>query len=180
MIVQLKDCVYALKSLHSEFDFIFLFDHTNGQNRLQPDGLNVNKIGIKYGGSQSIMRKCKITKKHFGPYHTPISKLQQGMMQFMQFTKEDEGPCNLSPKKRLKQRLDDHTSNKIHTKDFKCADLIKHLKASGYPREPKGNKNKLQQLAIEHRLPIKYHTPKPKKSVTANRNEPFKSSTKED
>ena len=99
MMTQLEDCVDALQTMYPEFDHVFLFNHSNGHDRLQPDGLSINKIGIRFGGTQPMMRSSKITKDLLGPFHTPISKLQPGMEQMMQFSINDKGPCNLSPKK---------------------------------------------------------------------------------
>ena len=71
MVVQLEDCIDVLKVQFPEFDFVFLVDHSNGHDRLQPDGLNINKISVRYGGKQPKMRDTKLTSSSlFGPYHT--------------------------------------------------------------------------------------------------------------
>ena len=38
MIIQFKDCIDVVMTLHSEFNFIFLFDHSCGHDRQRPDG----------------------------------------------------------------------------------------------------------------------------------------------
>ena len=59
MVIQLEDCVDVLKTAYPDFQFLFLFDHSNGHNRYRPNGLNINKISIKFGGKQL---KCVIPK----------------------------------------------------------------------------------------------------------------------
>ena len=53
MVTQLEGCVYVLQSMYPEFDHVFLFNHLNRHDRLQPNGLNINKIGIRFGVKQS-------------------------------------------------------------------------------------------------------------------------------
>jgi hypothetical protein len=40
IVLQMEDCVDCLQVLYPMFDFVFLFDHSNGHNRMKPDGLN--------------------------------------------------------------------------------------------------------------------------------------------
>ena len=97
MVLQLEDCIDVLKWAYPDFDFIFLFDHSNGHDRFQPDGLNMKKVSSKYGGKQPVMRSSLLSSKDFfGPYHTPSYPLQVGYTQLMQFTENDPGPCYLS------------------------------------------------------------------------------------
>ena len=42
MVIQLEDCIDVLKVQFPDFDVVVLVDHSNGRNRLQPDGLNMN------------------------------------------------------------------------------------------------------------------------------------------
>jgi hypothetical protein len=44
MIIQLKDCIDVIKTLHPEIDFIFLFYHSCGHDRQRPDGLSVPNV----------------------------------------------------------------------------------------------------------------------------------------
>ena len=47
MILQLEDCVDCLKAINNEkYDYLFLFDHSNGHDRLRPDGLSEKKTKI--------------------------------------------------------------------------------------------------------------------------------------
>ena len=44
MCLQFEDVVDVLKELFPHFDFLFLFDHSNGHDMLRPDGLSITKI----------------------------------------------------------------------------------------------------------------------------------------
>ena len=155
MVVQMEDVVDILQMQFPEFDFIFLVDHSNGHDRLQPDGLNINKISVKYGGQQPEMRDTRLTSSNlFGPFHTKDHALQIGSVQSMQFSEIDAGPCYLSESERRKKRYD-RTTEKKRTRDIVRADLVKSLIAIGV-KDPKGNRKKLQELAKHHNLPTKY------------------------
>ena len=54
MVIQLEDCIDVLKERFPDFDFDFvvLVDHSISHDRLQPDGLNMNKILVRYGDKQ--------------------------------------------------------------------------------------------------------------------------------
>jgi hypothetical protein len=70
MVLQLEDCLVVLQVLFPTFDFVFLFDHSNGHDCMQPRGLNISKISKNYGGKQPIMRDITINDATcFGPYH---------------------------------------------------------------------------------------------------------------
>ena len=70
MVIQFKDCIDVLKYLHPDFDFVFFFNHSNSHDRLQPDGLSLNKTSVRHSGKQSAMRDSIITKSLLGPFHT--------------------------------------------------------------------------------------------------------------
>ena len=155
MVVQLEDCIDVLHVLHPDFDFIFLFDHSNGHDRLQPDGLNLNRVSVKFGGKQPKMRTSKLTSStFFGPHHTTSSALQLGDSQTMQFSEIDIGPCYLNDKER-EERRNDYDTGKVRVKDVLKSNLVKELKRRGI-KDPRGNKSKLQQLAKDHNVPIKF------------------------
>ena len=81
MVLQLEDCIDCLKSLFPEYDIIFLFDHSNGHDCLQPDGLSITKICKNFGGKQPKMRDTQLTRDCFGPFHDNTYLLQTGMLQ---------------------------------------------------------------------------------------------------
>ena len=84
MVLQLEDCIDVLKITHPEFDFVYLFDHSNGHNRMQPNGLNMNKINVRFAGKQPKMRSSKLETDNFGLFHTAKYALQPGIIEHMQ------------------------------------------------------------------------------------------------
>ena len=66
MVVQLEDCIDVLKMVHPEFDYVFLVDHSNGHDRLQPNSLTRNKLNIGHAGKQPIMHDSVIPKTLLG------------------------------------------------------------------------------------------------------------------
>ena len=82
--VQFKDCIDVFNVLFPNFDFIFLFDHSNGHNNMQPNSLNANKISICFDGKQPHMRDAVIdSPRLLGPFHTSDHELQLGSSQKM-------------------------------------------------------------------------------------------------
>ena len=103
MVEQLEDSVDVLKHVHPTFDFLFLFGHSNGYGHLQPEGLSLTKIVMRYGGIQPRMRENLLTQDGFGPFHTENCLLQTGMKQSIQYLDTDSGPCYFSTKEELKE-----------------------------------------------------------------------------
>jgi hypothetical protein len=88
MVLQLEDTLN-----YPAYDLLFLFDHSNAHDRLQPDGLNINKVNKYYGGKQAMMRDSVLdTAECFGPYHDENYNLQIGSTQRMVYTELDPGP----------------------------------------------------------------------------------------
>ena len=101
LFVQFEDCLDVLKVMYPQFDFVFFLDHSNGHDRLRPNGLNLNKISVRFGGKKPLMRDAVIDDpKLFGPYHDETYKLQLGSVQKMQFDKFDDGPCYMDKYER--------------------------------------------------------------------------------
>lgn len=51
MVLQLEDCVDCLKCLlGNDFDYLFLFDHSNSHDRVAADALNPATISKSFGG----------------------------------------------------------------------------------------------------------------------------------
>ena len=143
MLLQFEDIIDVLKVIYPDFNFIFLFDHSNGHNRMQPNSLNVNKISIRYGGKQPHMRDAVIDDPSLlGPFHTSDYALQLGSTQKMQYTTEDEGPCYLNESERGKQRYD--ICNGIKKCNLTKPSLVAKLKADGV-LNPSGTKKELQE-----------------------------------
>ena len=159
MILQLEDIIDILQHQFPEFDFVFLFDHSNGHDRLQPIGLNLNKISIRFGGKQPIMRESKLNDDElFGPYHSPSDPLQPGMTQSMQFQSTDIGPCYLSIDERVKQQYDIN-SGEIKER-FRSKDELKLSLTQAGILNPVGTRRHLQEQCEQLGLAVKKSIPK--------------------
>ena len=97
MVLQLEGCVDVLKAINGDkFDYCFLFDHSNGHDRLRQDGFNANKINKYFGGKQSKMKDGRIIDKtYLGPYEHG-KKLKIGDTQTMAQAVDQDGPCYMS------------------------------------------------------------------------------------
>jgi hypothetical protein len=61
MVRQLDDCVDVLNTLsQSDYDFLFMLDHSCGHDKKRIDGLIVENMTKYYGGKQAKMRETKI------------------------------------------------------------------------------------------------------------------------
>ena len=113
MVLQIEDCVDVLFHTHPQFDFLFLLDHSNGHDRMRPNGLNLNKLNIRHGGKQPQMRDSILSSSEFGPFHSAsISTLQPGHSQSMVFSSIDSGPCYMTKSEIESNRLDKNTGKK--------------------------------------------------------------------
>ncbi len=95
MSMQFEDVVDCLQVLYPEFDFVFLFNHSQGHGRKRDGALSAMHISRTYGGAQPIMRDSIIiqTEGFLGPY---LPKLKCGDTQSMVFKPEDIGPWYLA------------------------------------------------------------------------------------
>jgi hypothetical protein len=91
MVLQLEDCVDVLKCLYPHYEFLFLFDHSCGHDKQQPNGLNAENMLKNYGGQQSILRSTVIKqeKGYLGPH---ACTLNPGDVQHFIFRDDDDGP----------------------------------------------------------------------------------------
>jgi hypothetical protein len=154
-VLQLEDCVDCLQALFPQFDFLFLFDHSNGHDRTKPDGLSTTRIRKRFGGKQPVMRDSKLTNTDcFGPYHTPNHSLQLNDTQHMVFTETDIGPFYLNLSEREKGKYDVRTGNKVKKYRIK-EDLKQHLKEKGIIN-PSGSLKDIRAQCIALNVPIEY------------------------
>ena len=155
MVTQLEDCIDILTFMFPDFDFVIFLDHSNRHDRMRPNGLNLNKIRIRYGGKQPKMRDTKLEDaSYFGPYHNADYKYQVGDTQSMQFSEHDTGPCYLSQSDALKCKYDVDTG-RTREKEILKYDLIEALKKDGIDN-PCGSKEKLQEMCKNRNLPIRF------------------------
>jgi hypothetical protein len=155
MVLQLKDCVDCLKEFYPTFDFIFLFDHSNGHDRMKPDGLNYRRVRKYFVGKQAKIRSSKLTDKNcFGKYHDASYPLQFGDKQDMVFSETDEGPFYLSREEKEKRKYDKKTG-KTRKRYILKDNLVKMLKDMNI-LNPVGMLKTLQDQCIALNLPITY------------------------
>ena len=91
MSLQVEDVYNILATVYPQFDFLLLLDQSSGHGKMREGALNVNTMGVRWGGCQQNLRETKI--KDVGPYP---SLLKVGDIQKMVFTEEDSGPFYLS------------------------------------------------------------------------------------
>ena len=153
MIVQVEDCRDCLKAIHREaYDYLFLFDHSNGHNKLSPDTLSPTLIRKEFGGKQPHMRPSTMKDNTFlGPYHHP-TKLKQGEIQLMLFQPTDDGPFYMNEKEREERHNDKITGTK--TVNLTKDEMKEQLKLKGI-KTPKGNKKTTKTLHNKLHQPIK-------------------------
>ena len=168
MVLQLEDCVDVLKTINGDrFDYCFLFDHSNGHDRLRPDGLNVNKISKYYGGKQPLMRDTQIADETYLDPYEHDKKLKVGDIQKMSWFEDEEGPyyMNANTKENKKHDKSDGTTREV---DLNMDELVCSLRRIGV--NAKGKRDDLVKLCKNNNLPLKktetiidegwYHKPK--------------------
>jgi hypothetical protein len=77
--------------LYPQYDYLFLFDHSCGHNKQQPNGLNAENMSKLYRGKQSYLHDTTIQQEqgYLGNYsHT----LMPADIQNMMFQPGDDGP----------------------------------------------------------------------------------------
>jgi hypothetical protein len=153
MILQLEDCIDCLKVLYPSFQFCFLFDHSNGHDQMQPNGLNARRVNKNFRGKQPIMCDSVITDPScFGEYHDNTYNLQLNDSQKMNFTADDTGPFYLNETERLAQKYDTDTGKVCKRPILKerLVEMLKEMKMIN----PKGNMKKIQQQCVALDLPV--------------------------
>jgi hypothetical protein len=105
MSIQFEDCVDCLKVVYPHFEFVFLFDHSQGHAKKLTGGLDAYCMNKGYGGAQPIMRESQIKEQdgYIGMYpHT----LNVGDNQSFVFNSGDTGPFWMTPQEQELNRHD--------------------------------------------------------------------------
>ena len=154
MILQVEDCVDCFWALHGgKYNYLFIFDHSNGHDCMASDALSVLSICKNDGGSQPFMKSLVIKDTSFlGPFQHD-QKLQVGDTQKMHFTNTDHGPFYMSSEEREGHKYIEIIGTK--TDKLTIPDLVNALKEKGI-KDPKGSKKKLQQLCQKNNIQITY------------------------
>ena len=150
MIIQVKDCVDCLKALHGNtYDYMFLFDHSNGHDQLSTNALSPTLIRKEFGDKQPFMRPTIIKDpSYLGPFqHNNILKV--GDTQTIKFDKHDIGPFYMTERER-EDRKYDKVIGMIKKKLTKI-EMIEKLNQKGL-KSPKGPCERLQQMCSTNNI----------------------------
>jgi len=130
MVLQLKDCVDVLKCLYPQYDFLFLFDHSCGHHKQQPNGLNAENMLESYGGQQSILRSTVIKEEngYLGPHSYT---LKPGDEQLFTFQENDSGSFWMTERMRSEKKEDKVVEGAKKVKKFTKAELTEKLRQRG-------------------------------------------------
>lgn len=154
MSLQFEDVVDCLLVLYPEFEFVFLFDHSQGHARKRNGALNALHMSKHFGGSQPLMRDTTIlSDTGFLGKYSP--RLRIGDTQSMIFKPEDIGPWYLSPEERERQRHDRATGKRKLVERSKKM-LIDALTAAGVTLQQQRNhtKKELQEFATKNSVDL--------------------------
>jgi len=110
MVLQVEDVVDCLKILYPQHDAVFMFDHSCGHDRSQPDGLNARRMRSGYGGKQPKMHSTTIREEegYLGP-HSPVLAVNDVQEMVWPVYEDDEyddsiGPYWMTPEERRAKR----------------------------------------------------------------------------
>jgi hypothetical protein len=155
MSLQFEDVVDYLQVLYPDYEFVFLFDHSQGHARKQDGALSALNMSKGYGGAQTLMRDTIIVQAegYLGPY-SPILKVGDTQSLVYKGT-TDSGPWYLTPEQKELQRHDRPTGrNKVVEQSKKqLLACLNHKKVTlqqqrGYTRKD------LQELARNNVIEI--------------------------
>ena len=155
MVLQLEDCVDVVKTLYPQYDFLFLFDHSCGHDRMPDDALRVEGMNKGYGGEQNKMKDSMIKSAHgyLGP-HDHDRKLKVGNVQSMVFRPSDDGPYWMTPEEQQQTRKDHHGTT-VTIKEYTKPQLVEMLRHKGI-NNAKGNKQQIKNMAERAGIPLTY------------------------
>jgi hypothetical protein len=106
MAIQFEDCVHCLKVIYPQFNFAFLFDHSQEHAKRLANGLDAYSMKKGYGGVQPRMHESiiKADDGYLGMHdgHT----LSVGDTQTFVFQPGDNGPFWMTAEERELNRHD--------------------------------------------------------------------------
>jgi hypothetical protein len=106
MAIQFEDCVDCLKVIYPQFDFAFLFDHSQGHAKKLKNGLDAYNMNKSYGGAQPKMRESVIKAEDgYLGMHEPRT-VNVGDTQKFSFQPGDDGPFWMTEEERELNRHD--------------------------------------------------------------------------
>ncbi|KAI2504914.1 hypothetical protein MHU86_9523 [Fragilaria crotonensis] len=148
MSLQLEDVVDCLRILYPSFDFVFLFDHSQGHARKRDGALSAINMQKNFGGSKQQMRDTVIMSQE-GYLGTHSPTLGIGDTQSMVFNTDDCGPWYLTPEQRDLQRHDRIMGKRSKPIEKTKKTLLEELNEKGVTLQQKRGytKAELQELA---------------------------------
>ena len=154
MSLQFEDVVDCVQVLYPEYDFVFLFDHSQGHARKRNGALSAMHMSRTFGGAQPIMRDTVIIQAD-GYLGTHSPKLNVGDTQSLVFKPDDIGPWYISREQREAQRYDRPTGQSRRVERSKKL-LIKALSEAGVelPEQRSYTRKELQTFAKRHDVDI--------------------------
>jgi hypothetical protein len=156
MVLQLEDCIDVLQSLYPQFDYLFMFDHSCGHDKMRPNGLSAAKLRKGFGGSQPRMRDTHLENEdHFGT--VGMKKVELGGTQCLVFQSMDQGPCWMSAEEQHNRR-EDKESGEFETYTFVKTDLMTKLQSRNL--QTTGIKKDLQQRCTANGIATSERRPK--------------------
>ena len=146
MVVQFEDAVDVLKVMHPCYDFVFLFDHSAGHAKQQPDGLNQHRMNRAFGGKSVPMMWDTIMiqeERYLGPFPRI---LELGDTQSLVFVTSNSGPFWMSSEEKEESRYNKNLGGTTAV-NLKIPELILQLreKAGDDVRDTLAGKN-IRQL----------------------------------
>ncbi|KAI2490938.1 hypothetical protein MHU86_23626 [Fragilaria crotonensis] len=154
MAIQLEDVVDCLKIFRPQFDFVFMFDHSQGHARKKDGALDADSMSRSFGGKQPKMHSSVITSNCLGPFD---SILQVGDQQSMVFEADDQGPWWLATAEQARRKYDNHDNrgrppkNVPRTRNELAFAL---LEESGITVESNRPLNELKELVAIHGISL--------------------------
>ena len=77
MIIQVEDCIDCLKAINGDkYQYLFLFDHSNGHDRTTEDALKADAICKTYSRKQTTIHDSTILDSSFPGLFTHNTKLK--------------------------------------------------------------------------------------------------------
>ena len=131
-LINIWFCCLRTASIYSisQYDYLFLFDHSCGHDKQSEDGLNVENMSKSFGGQQAKMRPTTM-KQENGYLGTNPRILNPGDIQFMVFQTGDTGPFWMTEQHQEAQQKDQVVEGWNTKRKFWKAELIKKLKDHG-------------------------------------------------
>ena len=157
MALQFEDVVDCLKVLYPEFEFVFLFDHSQGHARKRNGALDAKQMSKNFGGAQPPMRETTILSDEgfLGPF-TPM--LGIGDTQSMVFKPSDIGPWYLGSDEEREMRRHDQPTGKTKRIERTKKLLVEALELAGVTLQKQRNhtKKELQEYARINGVDVYY------------------------